>query len=378
MKVLLIGTAGKYGAQLSLVHLSRELKNRGLEVEVVIPNKGETDILYEQEGIPCHIIKNGLMWYNPKQNIFKRYLIYVAKIIINLVAEFRVGILIRKKSIDIVHINSIGVGIGARSAKRLNRKLVWHIREFVEEDLNRKLFSKKKTYSLLNSADAIITISDAVRQYYANVINNNKMHTVYNGIDCSFNLERNNDILSNGKVRIIVSGRICKEKGQYIVLDALHYLNKYIDFVTIDFCGDSNGDNTELDNLVALVKKNGWNNIVSFSGYCNSMAEKYREADICIVPSKMEAFGRVSVEAMLSGCLVIGSESGGTKELLQNDRGILFTTGDSKDLAEKISWAIENKDNARKISKSAYIYAKGVFTSQKNADNVLKIYNKVK
>lgn len=377
MRVLFIGTAGKYGAQLSLAYLCKELKNKGVDVEVVIPNKGETDFFYEQEGIPFHIIKNGLMWYDPEQNFLKRYLSYAVKIFVNILAEMKINRIIKNESIDIVHINSIGVGVGIKSAKKNNKKIVWHIREFVKDDLNRRLFNEQATYAKVNEADVIITISNAIKEYYGNVIEWEKMHTVYNGIEDRFVSGKDRGVLINGKTRIVVPGRICKEKGQRYVVDALNCLKQYRNKIIVDFCGDSNGNNTEMGYLIRQIEKNDLKDNVIFSGYCSAMHEKYLEADICIVPSKREAFGRVTVEAMMNGCLVIGANSGGTAEILDDNRGLLFQSENSNDLAKKIQWVMENKKQAQDIAHKAQTYAKKVFTASDNADNILKIYNSI-
>lgn len=374
MKVLLIGTAGKYGAQLSLVYLCKELQKKGIEIEVVLPEKGNTETYFIKDHIRYYIIKNGLVWTGENRIIKKNFIKY-GKYIINWFAEYRIRRILKKDDIDIVHINSIGVGVGAKSAMKEHKKLVWHIREFIEEDLNRKLYNEEETYCLVNKADAVIAISEAVYAKYKQYIVNSNFQVVYNGVEPEVYFCENRDILKeNSQIHIIVPGRVCYEKGQFLVIEALEYLEDLRDKIVVEFCGDGNGNNRELLALSKRINESYWAESVVFSGYCKHIELKYKKCDICIVPSKKEAFGRVTVEAMMAGCLVIGADSGGTKEILDDGRGLLFEVGKSDQLAEQIRWTMDNKVKARAMAQNAQLYALLHYSAKKNADDLEKIY----
>ena len=60
----------------------------------------------------------------------------------------------------------------------------------------------------------------------------------------------------------------------------------------------------------------------------SDLYELRKHADIALMCSRGEALGRVTVEAMLSENLVIGADSAGTKEIIQNKvTGYLYKTG---------------------------------------------------
>lgn len=374
MKVLLIGSAGKYGAQLSLVYLCKVLIKKGINVEVVLPDKGETDTLFEEAGITCYVIKNGLVWAKAPASV-KGRLVHVIKMLVNCGAELKIKRIIRRDNIDIVHINSIGIGVGAKSALKLKKKLVWHIREFVEEDLNRRLYNADRTYKLVSKSDAVIAISEAIYEKYADKISPKTFKVIYNGVEPDVYASSERSILINDKIRIVVPGRICHEKGQYLVVEALERLNDLKEILSVEFCGDGNGNDEEYNKLKSCVKSNGWNKNVLFLGYCERMDDIYKKADIVIVPSKQEAFGRVTVEAMMAGCYVIGANSGGTKELLSSNRGMLFEFGNSKKLADGIRWVILNKETARITARDSRKFAIKEFSAEKNALAITDIYN---
>ena len=60
--------------------------------------------------------------------------------------------------------------------------------------------------------------------------------------------------------------------------------------------------------------------------------------------TKAETFGMVTIESLACGTPVLGSNAGGTPELLMNENGgMLFQTQNSDDLAEKIEFICENR-----------------------------------
>jgi len=96
------------------------------------------------------------------------------------------------------------------------------------------------------------------------------------------------------------------------------------------------------------------------------------------VCSKAEAFGRVTIEGMLSGTLVIGAACGATEELIQNNKtGLLYEYGNENDLTNKIKWAVTNKEIARSIANCGRTYAKENMTAVINAQNVYSLYQEV-
>jgi len=85
----------------------------------------------------------------------------------------------------------------------------------------------------------------------------------------------------------------------------------------------------------------------------SQLAEIYRKADICVVPSIWpEPQGIVAVEAMASGKPLVASDIGGLKEVVRDGvSGLLFTPGDPEDLAYKLARLIDEPELRRKLGK---------------------------
>jgi len=85
----------------------------------------------------------------------------------------------------------------------------------------------------------------------------------------------------------------------------------------------------------------------------SQLAEVYRGADICVVPSIWpEPQGIVALEAMASAKPLVVSDVGGLKEIVKDGvSGLLFKPGDPDDLACKLTRLIEKPELRRELGK---------------------------
>ena len=100
-----------------------------------------------------------------------------------------------------------------------------------------------------------------------------------------------------------------------------------------------------------------------------------RAFDIFVSCSNSEAFSNTILEAMASGCGVVGSRVGGTPELIGNDeRGLLVQPGDAGDLATKLTTLIENEPLRRAFGIRAAEFARSKLSIEIAARRMAEIY----
>lgn len=138
-------------------------------------------------------------------------------------------------------------------------------------------------------------------------------------------------------IRLLYLGTLAPHKGVHTILDALHVLRR--DALAIGFqltvVGAGHKDYEAL--LRDKLRELAIEDLVTFAGAVpgNAVPGILREHDILIVPSIWdEPFGRVLVEGMAAGLVVVGTATGGSAEILEHDvNGLVFQREDHAELA---------------------------------------------
>jgi glycosyltransferase involved in cell wall biosynthesis len=136
-------------------------------------------------------------------------------------------------------------------------------------------------------------------------------------------------------LRVGFVGRLIPHKGVDVLLHA----------VALDgrFTAEIFGAGTEMDSLVTLADRLGITDRVTFHGHVDEerIPDVYTEFDVLAVPSIplpswVEQFGRVVVEAQAAGVPVIASASGALPDVI-GDRGLLVPPNDAQALQAGLS-----------------------------------------
>jgi glycosyltransferase involved in cell wall biosynthesis len=139
---------------------------------------------------------------------------------------------------------------------------------------------------------------------------------------------------SNAAFNIGMVGRINEAKGQYLLIRALAHLqdtNVHAYFVGHEM---SKGYTQELKKLSHEL---GVENQVHFLGFMKNPHHFYQACDAIVLASKRETFGLVLIEAMQAGTTVIGANSGGVVEIIDDEKtGVLFESQNTQSLAAAI------------------------------------------
>lgn len=367
-------TGGGLISMLDLIQVLR--KEYNLNIFVIVPYKNTGSDLLNELKIPFTIIRS-YSWMVPisAKNSLSTKIKNIVKKIINARAINKISKFIKENDIDLVHLNTTYTYVGAKSAIETNTPFVWHLREFVEQHQNNTMWDRDKGNALINEANKIIVISDSLKKKYINVFDSEKLVRIYDGIDVNKFYNPNKMIFNHEKLIFLVVGRITYPKGQVDFARACSklYLNGFKNFEAW-FIGSWEEDvKSDIEDIFNSADMNNF----KFFGHEKDIEKYYAQADISFTCSEYEAFGRTTVEAMLSGNLVIGTDSACTKELIDKDYGLLYKLHDSEDLYEKIRFAIENQELCKKIAKNAQEYMHSNMTTEKNAENVFKVYSEI-
>jgi glycosyltransferase involved in cell wall biosynthesis len=119
------------------------------------------------------------------------------------------------------------------------------------------------------------------------------------------------------------------------------------------------GDGTEVKFLKHLALENNISNSVSFLGKFTDVIPFYKRMDIFVLPSVLEGFGIVLLEAMASGIPIVATNVNGIKEVvIDMSCGILVPPRNPEAIANAVIRLIENPEVNRKLVENGYERAK--------------------
>lgn len=282
--------------------------------------------------------------------------------------------IIHNEKIDLIHINSSVSNVGAIAGLMAGIPYIWHIRELIHDHFNCCYYNEDLKRELFNKAARIISISDCVKK---KVLETYKIESIrmYNGLD----IDKYENVIDDKNTynrNFLMAGIISEEKGQWDAIRAVEFLIKkgYTD-IKLYIIGNAN--EVFKWSVEKYVKRHDLNNNIYFISFKEDLMLFREKVSYSITGSKMEALGRSTIEAMLAGNIVIGADTGGTKELigLEEKRGYLYEQGNYENLALVLEKVINESDAIKKrIQKSAQIYSIKEFDSVKYCKELYQVY----
>jgi len=242
--------------------------------------------------------------------------------------------IIQKENPDVAHLHGYGlifINILASILRKLKIKYIFTIHGYPETQnkinwLVRfiwNLYIKIIMNKTLKYANKITCVSNYIKEDVRNVFPK-KSVVIYNGINFSDfdKIEETIDIRKKHGVsketKIIFSlGRISEMKGYQEIIKLIpEFINRNID-VKYLIAGKDDGYKNKLE---WLIEKLSVKEKVEFLGFLDLETKKQyiKQCDIFAIPSLWEPFGLVALEGMVYNKIILTSDAGGLKEVLEN------------------------------------------------------------
>ncbi|MFP5250981.1 MAG: glycosyltransferase family 4 protein [Actinomycetes bacterium] len=283
---------------------------------------------------------------------------------------------------DLVVTNTIVAPWGAFAAKVLGIPHAWFIREYGDLDHGLAFqIGRGPTFEDIGlMSEVIFTNSLAVREHVGQYVPIERLNVVYPQIDTRALAERAAETPAvqafgdDDALRVTVVGRVKPNKGQWRVIEAMGLLASR--GVDIRLCVVGSWEQAGYDmELAARARELGVGDRVVFTGEQPNPFPYIAAADVCVTPSSIEAFGRTTLEFMLSGKAVVASNAGGSAELVDPGvTGWLYDPDDIEELAAHLERYATDRATARAHGVAARARAESLMTEEfSNAAAISKL-----
>lgn len=253
----------------------------------------------------------------------------------------------KKQKIDtVIFSTSQDIKLGGISAKLAGVKNIVNLRGLdvpvKASVINRIVYKSILTHIISNSE----ATKRSILKYLGKYINEDKVHTIYHGIELDkFNKEDNSklsEIQEKGHGIILGNaGRLTPQKGQEnLIKIAVKLKEEKIDF-TIFIAGTGE----QKEELTKLINKNNLHKDVILLGFVEDVDSFMNSIDIFLLTSIWEGFGFVLVEAMIKSKPTVAFNITSNPEVVTaNETGFLVDALDINMFAQKTKELIQNEE----------------------------------
>jgi glycosyltransferase involved in cell wall biosynthesis len=178
----------------------------------------------------------------------------------------------------------------------------------------------------------------------------------------------------DGPSRIVLVGRLSPRKGQDIAIDAIAQLVREGYDVELELIGSAfPGYEWFERRLAERARRLAVEERVTFSGYRSNVWGSYAAGDVAIVPSRIEPFGNVAVEAMAMGTPVVVADVGGLPEIVQEGHtGLVVAPDDVSALAAALRRLLDDRAWASAMGRAASSVVRQRFTQERYEREVIE------
>lgn len=355
------------GAERALYTIISNLDRKRFEPIIVFPFPCEHHHRYDDLSCEKLYLSDGIKWWMGSDRWKKpiRGTDFVKRTIFG----YRLAKFLSSKGIKILHVNLLRPNslMWIWFCRRFDIKVVGHFRSLSMEWV--------PSCSVQEKCDAIISVSNIVREHAMSMFQHLNNNVVYDSISFS------RDLSSYIKKNVISSvGVLASHKGHDNAIRAFDKISeKYPDY-ELYIVGGGMDSHSELGRLKDIARTTKSSDRIKFTEkQVDNVELYYGQSKLVLSLTKQgEAFGLVPFEAALCGTPTVAPNKGAITELLVDGvSGILVETLDVDAIAKRIDWALSNYDECCKISRRTLNVIEECLQPEIMANQIMKIYSQL-
>lgn len=199
------------------------------------------------------------------------------------------------------------------------------------------------------------------------------IHTIYNFV----NVERFNVPLADRRSLAADDEKIIMHISNFRpvkrVTDVVRTFKKVLEHVNARLI--MVGDGPERISATGVARQLGIGDRITYLGNYEAVESILPHADLLFQPSEHESFGLVPLEGMVSGVPVLGTASGGIREVVEHGvTGYLCEVGDIEAMTRYALDILRNEQEAREMGAKGRERARALFSEEKIVDQYEQLY----
>ena len=241
----------------------------------------------------------------------------------------------------------------------------------IEKDSVEEAYFLAMDKKAIHSSDHLIILCEAFRPILKHLgLEENKMTTIYTGIDFSLENTALTMVPPQNKTVITCISRLRPRKGHKHLLEALSLIKHELEQVEVWIVGDGEMREELEDQANALELDN-----VCFLGARSDIPELLNQTDIFILPTTSDTLPIAIIEAMLAEKPIITTNCGGIPEIIKhNYSGLITEQKNVQELSDSISLLLKDSIFGKKLAQNAKAFADQYLTSTNMVKQIEKTY----
>jgi len=226
----------------------------------------------------------------------------------------------------------------------------------------------------LQHADCIVAVSEATKEVYAKHVDAERIEVIPLGVDYDYFSYAPPE--ERDRATLVTVGRLTYRKGFDVLIDALPAVVESHPDVRLHILGDG----PLRDDLESRAVDRGIAKHVRFHGNVpqNEVRNHLQHARAFVHPSRSEGFSHARLEAMATGCPVVGTNVHAAAELTRDGvDGILVPVDDSDAITNGICSILDDGQAAAAMGRRAREHVEQSFDWNDISQSYLNIYRSI-
>lgn len=351
-----------YGSDLQLVETAAGCVDAGADVVVVLPGDGPLAERMRDVGARVETLDMPVL---RKAHLTPRGIVALGAATLRALGPMTR--LIRRARPDTVLVNTLTIPAWLVAARLAGVAPVCHVHE---AEADARWVVRVGLAAPLLLARAVVVNSAAARDVVVSAVPALRRRTrvVYNGVPGppEVAVADGGAGAAPGSAHVVLVGRLSPRKGSDVALEAVALLRGTGRDVRLTLCGSVfAGYEWFEDQLRVRAAADDLAGAVDLVGYADPW-EWFARGDVVVVPSRVEPFGNVAVQAMLAGRPVVVSRTQGLAEIVRDgETGLLVRPGDPVALADAIAELLDDPARASVLAEAGRTDAAERFGAQR-------------